>query len=66
MSWIAEKFEAWTDARGVSDDDVLTTTMIYWITGTIGTSFWPYYDRFHGGWLLDDVARRRASACARR
>ena len=29
--------------------------MIYWITGTIGTSFWPYYDRLHGGWLLDDV-----------
>ena len=55
MSWIAEKFEAWTDSRGVPDDDVLTTTMIYWITGTIGTSFWPYYDRMHGGWLLDDV-----------
>ena len=36
-------------------DDVLTTTMIYWITGTIGTSFWPYYDRLHDGWLLDDV-----------
>jgi pimeloyl-ACP methyl ester carboxylesterase len=55
MAWIAEKFEAWTDAHGVPSDDVLTTTMIYWITGTIGTSFWPYYDRLHDGWLLDDV-----------
>jgi microsomal epoxide hydrolase len=55
MAWIAEKFEAWTDSRGVPPDDVLTTTMIYWVTGTIGTSFWPYYDRLHGGWLLDDV-----------
>jgi microsomal epoxide hydrolase len=39
----------------VPDDDVLTTTMIYWVTGTIGTSFWPYYARVHGDWLLDDV-----------
>ena len=28
MSWIAEKFESWTDARGVSRDDLLTTVMI--------------------------------------
>ncbi len=55
MSWIAEKFESWTDARGVPRDDLLTTVMIYWITGTIGTSFWPYYARLHGGFTLDDV-----------
>jgi pimeloyl-ACP methyl ester carboxylesterase len=56
MSWIAEKFDRWTDARGVSPDDVLTTTMIYWTTGCIGASFWPYWARRHGDWVLDDVA----------
>jgi pimeloyl-ACP methyl ester carboxylesterase len=56
MSWIAEKFDRWTDARGVSPDDVLTTVMIYWVTGCIGSSFWPYWARRHGEWVLDDVA----------
>jgi pimeloyl-ACP methyl ester carboxylesterase len=56
MSWIGEKFDRWTDARGVSPDDVLTTVMIYWVTGSIGSSFWPYWARRHGDWVLDDVA----------
>ena len=56
MSWIAEKFDRWTDSRGVPPDDVLTTTMIYWVTGCIGSSFWPYWARLHGDWVLDDVA----------
>ena len=33
MSWIGEKFERWTDSRGVPDDDLLTTVMIYWVDG---------------------------------
>lgn len=56
MSWIAEKFDRWTDARGLSPDDVLTTVMIYWVTGSIGSTFWPYWARLHGDWVLDDVA----------
>ena len=56
MSWIAEKFDRWTDSRGLPPDDVLTTTMIYWTTGCIGSSFWPYWARLHGDWVLDDVA----------
>jgi pimeloyl-ACP methyl ester carboxylesterase len=55
MSWIAEKFETWTDTLGVPRDDVLTTTMIYWATESIGPSFWPYYARLHGGFTLDQV-----------
>lgn len=55
MTWIAEKFESWTDSRGVDRDDLLTTVMIYWVTGTIGTSFWPYYARLHDGFALDQV-----------
>ncbi len=64
MSWIGEKFDRWTDTRGVSADDVLTTVMIYWVTGSIGSSFWPYWARRHGDWVLDDVAaaNRRIAA----
>ena len=55
MSWIGEKFERWTDASGVPDDDLLTTVTIYWATGCIGSSFWPYWARKHGDWVLDEV-----------
>jgi microsomal epoxide hydrolase len=24
--------------------------MLYWVTGAIGSSFWPYYWRAHTGW----------------
>ena len=30
--------------------------MIYWATGCIGSSFWPYWARLHGDWVLDDAA----------
>ena len=59
MSWIAEKFDRWTDSRRVPIDDLLTTVMIYWVTGCIGSSFWPYWARIHGEWVLDDVAAGR-------
>src|SRR4051812_44569417 len=52
--WLAEKFEAWTDAS-LDPDDVLAMVTIYWVTQTIGASFWPYHARIHGGWVLDDV-----------
>jgi pimeloyl-ACP methyl ester carboxylesterase len=26
--------------------------MLYWVTGAIGSSFWPYYARQHEGWVL--------------
>ena len=64
MSWIAEKFDRWTDARGVPMDDLLTTVMIYWVTGCIGSSFWPYWARRHGEWVLDDVAAHGGRLCA--
>ena len=55
--WIVEKLQRWTDCDGdveksVSRDDILTDVMIYWITGSINASFWPYYDRLHQGWPL--------------
>jgi pimeloyl-ACP methyl ester carboxylesterase len=48
--WIIEKFRAWSDCGGVvehrfSKDELLTTITIYWVTGTIGSSFLPYFER---------------------
>ena len=40
--------------RSVSRDDLLTNVMIYWVTGAINASFWPYYDRMHRGWPLPE------------
>ena len=55
MSWIAEKFDVWTDCarrpgRRHPDhgDDLLDHGH------ASASSFWPYYARMHGGWLLDD------------
>jgi microsomal epoxide hydrolase len=53
--WLAEKFEVWTDTS-LDPDDVLAMVTLYWVTGTIGASFWPYYARIHGEWVLDEVA----------
>jgi microsomal epoxide hydrolase len=57
--WIVEKLQRWTDCQGdiekaVSRDDILTNVTIYWVTGSINASFWPYYDRSHRGWPLPD------------
>jgi len=54
-AWMVEKFRAWTDNDGepesaVSMDEMLTNIMLYWITGSIGASFWPYYALRHDGW----------------
>ena len=54
-AWIAEKFRAWTDcdgdpARAVPVDRMLADITLYWCTGAIGSSFWPYYQRAHRPW----------------
>ena len=46
-SWIVEKFQAWSDCGGdplkrFSMDTLLDNIMIYWLTGTAGTSTWLY------------------------
>ncbi|WP_149262838.1 epoxide hydrolase family protein [Actinomadura sp. K4S16] len=39
LAWIADKVTEWTDpASGIDDDRLLTTVMLYWITGTAGSS----------------------------
>jgi hypothetical protein len=48
-AWIVEKFRAWSDCEGdverrFSKDELLTTITLYWVTGTIGSSFLFYHD----------------------
>jgi microsomal epoxide hydrolase len=56
-AWIVEKFRSWSDCDGVPEnaiprDDMLADISLYWFTGTIGASFWPYYARLHAGWPI--------------
>jgi microsomal epoxide hydrolase len=60
-AWIVEKFERWSDCGGrietrFTKDELLTNVMIYWATGTIGSSFLPYYDFTSSGpltWMVE-------------
>ena len=56
-AWIVEKFRAWSDCEGdveraISRDRMLADISLYWFTGAIGSSFWPYYARLHGSVIL--------------
>ena len=60
-AWIVEKFRAWTDNDGnpesaVGRDDMLANITLYWASGAIGSSFWPYYARMHGPWPIPEGA----------
>ena len=52
LAWIAEKFREWTDSTdrpedAVERDQLLTNVMLYWLTGTAGSSARIYYERAH-------------------
>lgn len=56
-AWIIEKFWRWSDCGGdlstVFDRDrLLANISLYWFTGAIASSFWPYYARLHGDWPI--------------
>jgi microsomal epoxide hydrolase len=58
-AWIVEKFRGWSDCGGdverrFSKDILLTNVMLYWVTGAIGSSFWPYYARAHSAWPISE------------
>lgn len=47
-SWIVDRFHSWSDHNGnlynsFTQDDLLTNIMIYWVTGTIGSSMLTYH-----------------------
>ena len=48
-AWIVEKLRGWSDCGGDVEsvfplDDLITTVMLYWTTGSIGTSLRPYFE----------------------
>jgi len=56
-AWIVEKLHTWTDnggdlERSIGLDSLLTNVTLYWSTGAINSSFWPYYAARHDGWPL--------------
>jgi pimeloyl-ACP methyl ester carboxylesterase len=79
LAWIVEKFKEWTDSSAelpedaVDRDHMLTNVMLYWLTGTAGSSARLYYENMHGAtWgkqpsptpvgvavFVEDVAIRR-------
>jgi pimeloyl-ACP methyl ester carboxylesterase len=61
-AWIVEKWRSWSDCDGeverrFTKDQLLTTVMLYWVTGTIGSSF-----RFHRDWSLGAASQPDALA----
>ncbi|MEA5363316.1 epoxide hydrolase [Amycolatopsis sp., V23-08] len=54
LAWIAEKFEAWTNADGgIGCDRLLTTVSLYWFTRSGATAARFLYEAAHSGhgWL---------------
>jgi microsomal epoxide hydrolase len=61
-AWLVEKFRTWSDCGGQLEsaftrDELLTNICLYWFSGAIGSSFWPYYARMHGPWPIPEGAR---------
>jgi pimeloyl-ACP methyl ester carboxylesterase len=53
LAWIAEKFNAWSypadelPEQAIDRDVILTDVMLYWLTGTAGSSAASYYENMH-------------------
>ncbi|MFB7506760.1 epoxide hydrolase family protein [Streptomyces broussonetiae] len=60
LAWIVEKFKEWSDCKelpeeAVDRDRLLTNVMLFWLTGTAGSSGRIYYERAHA--TGDRIAR---------
>ena len=54
LAWIVERFKDWTDSsnapeEAVDRDRMLTDVMVYWLTGTAGSSAQLYYEHARSG-----------------
>lgn len=55
LAWIVEKFKEWTypsselPETAINRDQILTNVMLYWLTGTAGSSARTYYENMHSG-----------------
>ena len=50
LAWIVDKFHEWTHGpmeQAIDRDRILTNVMLYWITGTGGSSARMYYENMH-------------------
>ncbi len=52
LAWIVEKFRTWSDCGGdpenaFSRDQLITNVMLYWVTQTITSSAWLYWENRH-------------------
>ena len=61
-AWIVEKFRVWSDCKGdvesaFTRDQLLANISLYWFTGAIGSSFFPYYSRMHRPWPIPEGGR---------
>ncbi|MFO1412963.1 MAG: epoxide hydrolase [Burkholderiales bacterium] len=67
-AWFAEKYRAWTDGdgdprRALTLDEMIGNVCLYWFSGCIGASFWPYYARMHGAWPIDGAITVPTAYC---
>jgi pimeloyl-ACP methyl ester carboxylesterase len=68
-AWLTEKFQRWSDCDGEVDnsfskDEMLTNTMIYWVTQSIGGASLPYFDVMHAGpsrWISEGLKQKLGS-----
>ena len=64
-----DKFAEWTDSGGEPEkvltyDEMLDAITLYWVTGAINSSFWPYYARRHEPWPIPDTRSPTPTAYA--
>jgi len=55
LAWMLQKFHEFNPAgqpleQVIGCDALLTNTSLYWLTGTFGSSSWPYYDSRQSAW----------------
>jgi pimeloyl-ACP methyl ester carboxylesterase len=68
-AWLTEKFQRWSDCDGdieqaFTKDEMLTNAMVYWVTGSIGGAFMPYFDVMNAGaprWIAEAVKQKLGS-----
>jgi pimeloyl-ACP methyl ester carboxylesterase len=59
LAWIVEKFKEWTHPpaglpeEAVDRDHLLSDVMLYWLTGTAGSSAGLYYENMHAGFWAE-------------
>jgi pimeloyl-ACP methyl ester carboxylesterase len=55
LAWIVDKFKEWTHSsaelpeQAIERDHMLANIMLYWLTGTAGSSARLYYENMHSG-----------------